>query len=286
MSVETPKILISTKYENFRLVGHNRELHNTEKLEKSMKTHGFLPSSAIHVKKTNAPGVFEIVRGHHRFTVAKKLNIPFYYIVDESCVDLVTLETIPKTQWSPADFVDLYANTGNTNYVFLRDFAREHEITVMCAAGILCGCVNTLGYRIDGSNSCAAATDLRHGKFVPTRAGIEFAERVMSVSDVFLARGYGRARTTQFVVALAELIRTSESYPQFKLEWLKKNAVYYEKLKDVKSNKRDILLALEEMYNVGIKENKHISFKHMKTVWLDRKALIAENNRANTRVNP
>lgn len=272
---DIPKILMSSQYDKFRTAGHNRELHTTEKLEESMIENGFMPSSAIHVKKTNTPGVFEIVRGHHRFSVAKKLKIPFYYIVDESCTDMYVLETIPKTNWSQGDFVEFFANSGDGNYVFLRNFAKEHKITIGCAANLLrnkSGCF--------GGTGTGVITDLRKGKFQPTETGTDFANKVMSVVDAFTVAGYKRARTSAFISALAEIVRSSYAFPDFKIDWFKKQAKYHAKLKDTDANKSAYILALENLYNYGVPEAKQISFKQMKIRWADYQKFMAERSAA------
>jgi ParB-like chromosome segregation protein Spo0J len=86
-----PKLQTTKDYDLFDLNEFNRPLHKDRSLENSMKEYGFMPSSPLQVAK-NPNGKLKIIKGHHRFSIARKLGLNIWYVVDGSCTDIFYLE--------------------------------------------------------------------------------------------------------------------------------------------------------------------------------------------------
>ena len=66
------QLAVTNNSGKFELCSFNRDLDKTQRIEESMKKHGYIPAYPIHCVK-NGTGKFKIKAGHHRFYVARKL---------------------------------------------------------------------------------------------------------------------------------------------------------------------------------------------------------------------
>jgi len=104
-------IYSTTDYAMFELNPIRRELHTDRKLLASMKKYGFLPPCFIHVYRAEKGSrKLRVVSGHHRLAYAQQLGLPVYFMIDDTCTDVLFLESMqhyhrphgPRTALIPA----------------------------------------------------------------------------------------------------------------------------------------------------------------------------------------
>lgn len=111
-----------------------KEKH-VKKLVAAMQSMGFLPSKPIQCYRKN--GKLVMVDGHHRFTAAKSLGIPVFYVVEtEQCQDTMAAENSLVSKWAGEDFVRLFAMRGMKDYVELMSY-KQKGIPIVMAASML-----------------------------------------------------------------------------------------------------------------------------------------------------
>jgi hypothetical protein len=138
--MSTEKLMKSTKYEDFQQDPDNRAIneYHVKQLYKNMQVNGFLPAYPLHV--TNGQGDKKFIRdGGHRFEAAKRLKIPFYYVVCDA-LDL-SIPDINKTQkgWTIHDYADAYARQGIADYIELLEFRENYKLSLGLCARLLMG---------------------------------------------------------------------------------------------------------------------------------------------------
>lgn len=228
-----PCLLRSHDYSMFELHEWNRNLHDTELLEKSMSKHGFMPSSAIQCVAT-PDGKLKIIRGHNRFAVAQRLNLPIWYIVDDSNIDLFDLEGDNSATWNAVDFLNARARAGEPEFLRLESFIRKHKIPVGAAASLL-GC-ETPGSGNQNQN-------VRKGTF---KSGDEaHANDVVEITDACRAMGLTFATSTGFISAISAALRVPELDADRLLRRIRSNAVTIKR----RNRREDYLEELEAVYN-------------------------------------
>lgn len=131
------KLNETTNYELFDLHEFNRDVKRIKVLEASMRRHGFIPAYPLHVIK-NGGGKLKIKAGHHRFSVAKKLGIPVYYVV---CDDSASIHELEKatTTWAMADYLASWCRVGIEDYLEVRDYCTRTDIPLNLAASMFYG---------------------------------------------------------------------------------------------------------------------------------------------------
>lgn len=228
------KLLCTKDYGMF--VGHelNRQLAEKPKLEESMRLHGFMPSSPLHC--IPAPnGKVKVVRGHHRLHYAKKLNLSVYYIIDETNVDLYTLEGDPRGVWSCLDFVYSYAKAGNHEYRFLLNFMKAHNLKLGPAAALV------FGESVVSNNGMKSIKDGTFRKGDQTHA-ILIVELIRICAD----QCGDFCRCSAFVKALSSVARIPEiDMDRFK----KKLASFASSVLRRRARYEDYMADLEGVYN-------------------------------------
>ncbi len=130
-----PKLECTKDYELFELSEFSRPLHRNKVLLDSMQKYGFLPGCAIHCVQ-NGNGKLTVIQGQHRLHYAKKLGLPVWYIIDDTCTDIYCLEAV-RQNWSLTDFAEARANAGDKNYIKLLAFQKKHGIPLGAAASLL-----------------------------------------------------------------------------------------------------------------------------------------------------
>jgi hypothetical protein len=131
------KIQQTTSYEIFEMHEFNRDVHKIKDLEKSMRTHGYIPAYPLHVQK-NGGGKLKVKAGHHRLFVAKKLGIPVYYVI---CDDLATIHELEKSTntWSMSDYLASWCRVGKEDYIEVRNYCTRTGISLSIAASMFYG---------------------------------------------------------------------------------------------------------------------------------------------------
>jgi hypothetical protein len=132
------KLETSSVYSLFDAHEHQQPMSekHVRHLKESMREYGYFPSQSVQVYRKGRR--FVIIDGHHRFTAAKELGIPFTYVVEpESHGDLIGLVN-EKKNWKPESYVSLYAGQDNVHYQTLLVYVGK-GIPLHAAASLLYG---------------------------------------------------------------------------------------------------------------------------------------------------
>lgn len=121
------KIHCTKKYENFQFYKCNRDIYDAH-------VQTFIDDKTFPDKFQTSPIVvnsdFMIIEGQHRFTAAKKLNIPIYYIIDENATDEdIKIRNTNVKPWKIHDHIKFYSEKGIKSYQYLSGFMKEYKIT-------------------------------------------------------------------------------------------------------------------------------------------------------------
>lgn len=114
-------------YKQFNLIKGNRSL-DMHKIKKIMadieRGTNLLKYCPVLVVEND--GKLDIIDGQHRYTVAKKVKSPVYYILAEtlSLYDIARMNSNTE-KWKAADFINCYKELGNTNYIKLEKFLQD-----------------------------------------------------------------------------------------------------------------------------------------------------------------
>ena len=134
-----PKLEKSSAYGEFQQHPENRDINENHirRLCKSMQKHGFLEAYPLHV--TNGKGKKLIKDGGHRFEAAKRLKIPFYFVLCEPR-DL-SIPEINNNQkaWALRDYVASYVRQGMAEYIELKEFHENYHLPLQLCARLLFG---------------------------------------------------------------------------------------------------------------------------------------------------
>lgn len=123
--VNVPQIKATTDYEQFKVMGGNRNIDNNhvEKLKGAMleNPEWFATKPAV----VNDQGF--VIDGQHRLQAARQLGIPFYYVVG-SKMNLMAARAmnIRQKQWTLLDYVRSYADAGNRSYQFILEMVQRY----------------------------------------------------------------------------------------------------------------------------------------------------------------
>ena len=95
-------------YNSFIIIEENRDIKGLESLKKSIEKHGWLMSPGT----VNMKG--ELIDGQTRLTIAKELNLPFYFVVDlnakskKAMINALIGLNAARRQWKMEDWLHLY----------------------------------------------------------------------------------------------------------------------------------------------------------------------------------
>lgn len=227
-------------YEMFVVHEFNRDLRRAtlSAIEKSMLREGFRKSDAIHVCK-HGKNKFKILRGHHRFAVAKKLGLEIYFIVDIE-IDISQDEKIFNPRWSITEHVKAYVNQGRKHYIALWDFSQRNEMPISTSAFLLSGYANKVG---------AVTERLRAGTFEIDDKCLAFANQVTAIVRKCCEQGMAFAKTRAFITAIAALCRTDEFDS---VHFLRRVEVDGRRIAN-RNSRDDFLEEIESLYNYRLR---------------------------------
>jgi hypothetical protein len=129
----------SRKYDQFDIQeSDNRELkvYKHKNLERSMRRYGFLPCFPIVVIRKHGKNV--VKDGQHRFAIAQKLDIPFYYVETEEDFDTAAVNCT-SLGWQLEDYAKRHLEDGREDYGEALTFAEKHSLSLGLAASLLAG---------------------------------------------------------------------------------------------------------------------------------------------------
>jgi len=143
------KIQKTKNYNMFKNHESNRaaDPNNLRRLKQSIMSNNMLEFRPILVDKD-----MNIIDGHHRWLVAKELDLDIFYQVKEDAthVDIAELNSNLK-QWDKTEFCDYYCSLGVDDYRKLRDFAKKHSMSISEAGNLLnTNCLKTKKFFNEG----------------------------------------------------------------------------------------------------------------------------------------
>jgi len=227
------KVLETTNYKQFKQIPGNRAVDktHTNELVRHMAEKGNLTPSFPVIVNEN----FEIIDGQHRVAALKKLKWPVYYVIQpELNIGIVRSINQAQRNWNWRDYATSFAELGNKNYDKFLNLADEYgeQFNIM--------------KRVVGVDTKNFVRDFKNGDLIieDTAPIIEKLERIADV----------RALTPQIerqgIYAFIELMK-NPNYDHARM--LHKLEKYGEHLQYF-SRVRDMLRALEDIYNYSAKE--------------------------------
>lgn len=115
-------------YKLFKFVRGNRipSKGHLYHLTKSVLKKNLLPYEPILVNEN-----YEVIDGQHRLMVAKSNKLPIYYIIAEGLgLEDVQMLNSNMSVWSARDYMNSYADLGNSHYILLRDLVTMYSLNV------------------------------------------------------------------------------------------------------------------------------------------------------------
>lgn len=241
----SPKLFRTTEYSKFDSHANNRETHEDPRLEESMKRYGFIAGCAIYCAPANA-GRFQVIKGHHRLAVARKLKIPVWVILDKKAADVWELEGNSKERWNLKDFAWSRKQAGQAEFDKLVDFAQSNQLGIGMAATLLQG-QNPNGQNIN--------TKIKEGTFRVTDDS--FAKIVTRMIEASEVGGVSYPRTARYVGALAAIARAKS----FDLDrFLSKVTKYGSRIRRM-GTREGYIRELESVYNLHSHEHVPLAFE-------------------------
>jgi len=190
------KTLKTQDYSLFKLIRKNRayirESH-LKHLKESILSKNLLEYRPIIVNEN-----YEVLDGQHRLMVAKELNIPIYYQIEDSLehIDIIRLNVAQA--WSFEDYLNYWCEERNQEYLKLREFMKKNELSLKVAMSILIGSKRN------------AYNDFKAGKFVflgeEHNKDIEVCHQTIDIIRKFTG-DHAFFKTTKFWKALIILVK-------------------------------------------------------------------------------
>ena len=239
------QLATTNNYAKFELLNFNRDVKRTERLEKSMQEHGYIPAYPIHCV-VNGNGKFKIKAGHHRFYVARKLGIPVYYVVCRDEASIFELETTTN-RWIVEDYLSAHCREGkNKDYLKVREYCEETGMGIQNA-------VSMLGGHSAGSGNFQQ--EFKNGTY-KIRKDCDHAEIVKDIILHAKKCGVKFYSSNLFVQAVSKVVWVDGfCIPKFKSK-LKLFAGFMEK----KANLQQYLDMIEEIYNRQSRDKIPLAF--------------------------
>ena len=130
----TPRIMVTKNYDLF--VPHiiNRDFYegtlNYSQLESSMLKDGWWAKDPMVVYPKNNSGKHMIVKGHNRYSIAKKNGLAIYWLIDEQKISLFDSEKpVGRPTWTLMDWLTSHVRVGkNMSYKIVYDFMQKTKI--------------------------------------------------------------------------------------------------------------------------------------------------------------
>jgi len=113
--------VFSTKnYDLFKILNGNRDVNllHVERLKQSFAKHYLFNPILVNNN-------FEIIDGQHRFSAAKSLGLPIYFIITTYGLKETQIFNTNSKNWKKEDYLDCYCKSGNSNYITFRSFMNE-----------------------------------------------------------------------------------------------------------------------------------------------------------------
>ena len=188
------KVYTTSDHSKFKHLDGNRSVTElrANKIRKSIEKNGYIFNPIIVNEK------MEIIDGAGRQAVLEDMQMPVDYIIRPglSVKDCQALNSASST-WKLMDYINSYADLGNTNYIYLRNLmTRFPEISIESIVFSITGNISPNKYEIvDGNFHCDdqqynnAGYLLEYANmFVPTVKKIQKARTSIVLNAVMFAR--------------------------------------------------------------------------------------------------
>jgi disulfide oxidoreductase YuzD len=230
----------TTDYFLFKPIEGNRtqnKLH-LQRLKKSMKENYLFTIIVVNEK-------YEIIDGHHRFTIIKELGLPLNYIVCEGYgLGEVHIFNQNSKTWTAQDYLSGYCDLGYRHYIEYRKFQQKYQFGHNECMAVLSNNKKTGG---------SLFTQFKDGKF--KIANISDADAKAKKIWLFADLYQGFLRRS-FVYAMLDLFEK----PQFDFaEFLQKVKNQPSVLTDCSTAAQYITL-IEEIYNYRRREKVNLRY--------------------------
>jgi len=229
-----PTLRMTKDYSLFELHEFNRPLHKDRSLEDSMREHGFMPSSPLQVIK-NSNNKLKIVKGHHRYEIAKQLGLSVWYIVDNSNTDIFDLEG-SQSKWTTLDFAQARAIAGDEDCIKLLDFWKKHKLPLGAAASLVGG---------ESAGSSNKQREIKTGKFEV--GDLKHANQVVKIIDRCRELNISFATSRGFIIAVSKALRVKEFDMDLFMHRIDQNGSQMRK----RGTTNEYLDEIEALYNYG-----------------------------------
>ena len=186
-----------------------------------------------------------ILDGQHRYTVAKELSVPIYYIVaTEATIDDVPEANANTKHWTSRDWLYAWIQRGKQEYVRLRDFWEANSWMTLTMARDLCHYGDRQGLTRAYVNGLYICNDLDFANEV-ARACLEFKRYYQ---DFY--------RESTFVSTVAMLLE-HEGYSQKTMM----DRLQYQSARLTKqSTIEDYLAVIQRIYNYRTRADNQMTF--------------------------
>lgn len=186
-------VLVTRDYNLFTFLRGNRNIDtaNLEKIKESMQEEQLLIPIIVNQN-------MEIIDGQHRFTAAKELKLPIYYIVNEAygLEQVLRCNTGGSKKWTNEDFLVQHCEMNNENYIEFKNLCQLYSVSVSDMMKIFC--------KIQGEKSSIFKQNFRNGSFVMDEKK-EAQEFLNALDDFNIDDFYKYNKKGNFIAAFMKL---------------------------------------------------------------------------------
>lgn len=224
----------STNYSEFSLIGTNRDI-NPKQVAHIKKTLGI--KNLLHGNPVMVNTKMQVIDGQHRFTAAKELGLPVWFLVVEANEDDIVMLNTNQRNWQTVDYIAYYAKQGDEHYIKLQSILNEtnhnvSEVLELLDAKNLRQQISKGGYKVVDDN--------------------EIDRRLYVLHQVKLV--FGRTLYQVQVAALKKALSTPEFDEHHFIKNLKKRRKHFYAAAGV----RDQLINIEDIYNYRLSDKTRI----------------------------
>jgi len=229
----------TNRLEIFNPIKGNRSLNklHLRRLKKSIKDKNLLKYQPILVD-----GEYNVIDGQHRLEIAKELEIPIYYIKEDSLdIEDVRILNQNSKDWKGEDFLEGYCDLKMENYIYFRDYMKRYTIGFGHALRIL-----------SGRESGNTFQEFKEGKFIASHK--ELGE-ILGVSANQFITLFDFSKQRSFIGALGLAYKRGADLDILFKKCAKDRGQLY-KCVDAKN----YLVLLEKIYNKHSREKINLRF--------------------------
>lgn len=258
----SPNLQLTQDYALFEPHPYNRDVTRTKILEASMRQYGFDPGLPIRVV-VNGNGKFRITHGHHRFHVARKLGIPFWYVVVANDIPLFESEASTHA-WDTEDYTRARARGGEPGAEAVLRYRDRTGIPIN-------SCISLVGGESASSGNKAKEMKIGTFKVGDNQHADQVAEIILHCKD----HGVSFATSNYFVKAVSKCLFV----PEFDADLFMHKVATHAELMTPRRGVNDYLELMELIYNRQSQQKFPLAFFARETA-AERQATFGRKCRA------